>query len=234
MAFHGSLLVILGSYLIAVSFLTSLSSYLGFQWDHTSKSILFGAALFPLTYLFLSQRVRSEIRVWVNKHLFAGQFDYRKTWLKLIDELDPSLTGQQAINCGLESTLNALSHTRGAFYLYDEETSSLRELGTKGLALRAESESEITALLNTFSKKGDAWIVDAYEACEHPDEYEMLDFKPQELKADNVLWVIPVHKESCIVGCLIIGTEKHSHWSLNWETRDFLNCLLYTSDAADE
>jgi putative PEP-CTERM system histidine kinase len=225
LAFHGSLFVIIGSYLIAVSLLTSMSSYFGFQWDHTSQSILFGAALIPLSYLFMSQRIRSEIRVWVNKHFFAGQFDYRKTWLKLLEDLDPSLTGQQATSCGLKSTLKALNHTRGAFYLFDESTSSLRELGSQGLSLRAESETELADMLALFCKNNYSWIVDPSEACDNIKEYDMLESKPTELKDDSVLWIIPVYKNESIAGCLLIGTETHSHWSLNWETRDFLNAI---------
>ena len=225
LAFHGSIMVIVGSYLLAVSLLTTLSSYFSYQWDHTSKTILFGGLLFPIAYLFLSNRIRSEIRVWVNKHLFAGQFDYRRTWLELLDTLDPTLNGKDAVKCGLNAILNVLDHTRGAFFLYNQNKHVVTEMGAVNLSLSEESESELENYLKQMGQSNTSWIIDVNELKESPSAYTMLHSQSSHLVDDGVLWVIPVTKNNQIVGAMLIGKEDYAHWELSWETRDFLNAL---------
>lgn len=225
LAFHGSIMVIVGSYLLAISLLSTLSSYFSYQWDHTSKTILFAGLAFPAAYILLSNRIRSEVRVWVNKHLFAGQFDYRRTWLELLDTFDPTLSSEDAVQCGLKAILNVLDHTRGAFFTYNHESGVAKSIGKVNMDISEGAEVEIERILFQMNDSKEHWIVDINELEKTPSAYSMLSCSAPALNEDGVLWLIPVTKNSTIVGAVAIGRENHSHWELSWETRDFLNAL---------
>ncbi|MEG3765060.1 XrtA/PEP-CTERM system histidine kinase PrsK [Alteromonas sp. 14N.309.X.WAT.G.H12] len=225
LAFHGSIMFIVGSYLLAVSLLTTLSNYFNYQWDYTSKSILVGGLLFPISYIFLSRRIRSEIRVWVNKHFFASQFDYRRTWLELLDSLDPTLNGKEAADCGLKALLNILDHTRGAFFTVNPRRGNVTMKGTVNLHLNEASFYELESVVRQMSDEHTHWIIDVTELNHSPTTYPMLSNGTPNLLEDGVLWVIPVTKSNQIVAAIMIGKEEYAHWELNWETRDYLNAL---------
>lgn len=225
LAFHGSIMVIVGSYLLAISLLSTLSSYFSYQWDHTSKTILFAGLAFPATYILLSNRIRSEVRVWVNKHLFAGQFDYRRTWLELLDTFDPTLSSEDAVQCGLKAILNVLDHTRGAFFTYDHESGVAKSIGKVNMDVSEGSEVEIERILSQMNNSKEHWIVDINELKSTPSAYSMISSSATHLDSDSVLWLIPVTKNNTIVGAVAIGRENYTHWELSWETRDFLNAL---------
>ena len=160
LVFKSSLFFIAGSYLLMMSVLGYFFQMKQLNWNNVTHMLLLSSCLLPLIVILLSDRVRREILVWINKHLFAAQFDYRETWLTLTDKLDPSLPTKEAYDRALATGLNAVHHEQGA-YLTVSATGELTLLSCQGLRLSSPILDELSLLVDYFATQ--RWIVDIPE-----------------------------------------------------------------------
>ena len=80
---HSTLLMVAGGYLFIMAMLGYVVKYFGGEWGGTIQIVLIALSLALLVTLFLSLSFRTKIKVFITKHFFANQFDYRHEWLKL-------------------------------------------------------------------------------------------------------------------------------------------------------
>jgi putative PEP-CTERM system histidine kinase len=221
LAFHGSLFAIAGAYLLLVSAITYGIALLGITLNGDTQLAIAAIMILPLSLFMLSPRARGEIRVWINKHLFAAQYDYRSTWLGLLGELDPSITGKEAHRVALKATLDAMQATSGAYISIQQ--GRLHEQVTLQLSTTLEERTYIQQSLPFFEQHG--WIIDTEEATQMPGAYPAL---PHIGAGDPICvykWLIPVKRNNTLIGVLAIGHTGVTRHELNWETRDFLFAL---------
>lgn len=219
LAFHTTLFSIAGTYLIGMSGVGLLIQKFGFSY--TSTITLLGAALFPLTYLLSSGNARRKILVWISKHLFSAQFDYREIWKNINTALAPELQGELAAQAALTASLQAINYKGGSYYQL--RYGRWRCVATASGDLSHDSVLEIERLSKEICDS--AWIVDIEEANRDPRNYPMLSEKPSNLLKDKVHWFVPVKSGGSIVGIWIIAFGEKPQWPLNWETRDLLGIL---------
>ncbi|MEX1058331.1 MAG: XrtA/PEP-CTERM system histidine kinase PrsK, partial [Natronospirillum sp.] len=60
---------------------------LGGHWGIFIFTLMLFFSLVALSALFLSNRIRQAIQVWVSKHFFHHKYDYRREWLNVIQAL---------------------------------------------------------------------------------------------------------------------------------------------------
>lgn len=220
-AFQGLLLLLSGTYLFAIGIGSYLVKTLELDLTYTTQTVMFAAALFPLSAMFMSQRIRRELMVWTNKHFFAGRFDYRTTWLTILDKMDPNLIGKEAHDQALNVVLNAISHHSGAFiYLSSCQPKVLTKIA---INISDKSMETITALAPYLERK--KWVIDIPGAINNPEDYPKQDVVLKPLAEDGVKWLAPVVKNGTLHAILVVGETDHKSWDLNWETRDFLVAL---------
>tara|TARA_Y100000310_G_scaffold126785_1_gene125795 strand:+ start:10620 stop:12206 length:1587 start_codon:yes stop_codon:yes gene_type:complete len=219
-AFHTTIFSLAGMYLIGLSGTGFIAQKMGL--GYTSKVVLAGALLFPLTYLFTSNKTRRHIFVWINKHFFSSQFDYRETWRTLNKTMTPELSGEDAAEAALASSLNAINHTSGSYFRQKKgEWTCLACLDNYALSI--EAQEEMIFLLDCLPNPN--WIIDIEEAIKTPSLYPGLTKKPTILKGENVHWIVPIFIFGETKGALVISGERKPQWPLNWETRDFISML---------
>lgn len=224
LAFHGALFMLSGLYLLIISTAGYYVQSSNLGMTYTTLLVMGGAGCLPLLLVLSSQRIRREIFVWVNKHLFASQFDYRTTWLTLIEELSPDLSGKEAYEQGLKTVLEAINHQNGAYYKVNA-TSSVQLLSSLGMNLSPKAEQAITRLLPYLHQTG--WVVDVEEAVSFPDQYPDLNIDITHVLKSGVKWLVPVVRDEALRSILVIGAAPSKDWDLNWETRDFLLSLSH-------
>jgi putative PEP-CTERM system histidine kinase len=222
MALHATLFSIAGIYLLGLSGVGFFLQNFAPSWSYTSHLTLMGAATFPLTYVLGSKKIRREVLVWVNKHFFSSQFDYRDTWRMLNEELDPQLHGPAASRQGLVALLSAINHSQGAYYRYVNGT--WRSAAMSMSALSHGAERVLFDVMNDI--KNEHWIIDIYEAHHTPKNYPMIHHAVKELHDEKVHWVVPAIVNKEIVGVWVVAGDEQPKWSLNWETRDYLSSLV--------
>lgn len=235
-AFHTTIFSIAGMYLMGLSSTGFIAQEFGL--NYTSKIVLTGALLFPLTYLFTSSKTRRHIFVWINKHFFSSQFDYRETWRTLNKTMTPELSGGDAADAALASTLNAINHNSGHYYRLKKGVWE-RVSVFDSQALSIEAEKEMIDLLDNLPTPN--WIVDIDEAIAKPNLYPKKPTSLVHLKKENVHWVVPVNFFGEDKGILVISGKNKPQWPLNWETRDFISMLaqqiesyIHTQDTLEE
>jgi putative PEP-CTERM system histidine kinase len=222
MALHATLFSIAGIYLLGLAGVGFFLQNFAPNWSYTSHLTLMGAATFPLTYLLGSSKLRREVLVWINKHFFSSQFDYRDTWRMLNEYLDPQLHGPAASRQGLVALLSAINHPQGAYYRYVNGV--WRSAAISMPPLSQGAESVLLDVMNDIKNK--PWIVDIHEAYHTPKNYPMINHSVKKLHDEKVHWIIPATVNKEIVGVWMVVGKEQPKWSLNWETRDYLSSLV--------
>jgi putative PEP-CTERM system histidine kinase len=222
LAFQGALFFLSGMYLLAVSVLGYFLQTFNLGFNYTTQLVIGGAAVLPLTLMLSSQRMRKEVLVWINKHLFAAQFDYRTTWLTLIEKLDPNLLGHQAYQQGLKTVLNAINHTSGVYYSVSV-TNNVKCMANIETSLNSDVENTLSNLIDYLTASN--WVIDIPDFIENKHHYPNLVVNIDNLLSSNIRWIVPIISEDILKGILIVGKTNHKDWELNWETRDFLFSL---------
>jgi putative PEP-CTERM system histidine kinase len=221
LALHTALFSIAGFYLLGLSGLGVLTQSIIPDWSYTSQAVMVGALIFPVLYLLSSNKLRREILVWLNKHLYSAQFDYRDTWRTIHEKFDPELEGSDAGLRALQTVLSVINHPYGAYYRLNN--TSLSEEANIRSSLSEDSIEKIQRLMSISDNEN--WIIDVNEAYSHPERYPMLDGEDVQLRAEGVHIIIPVVIENCLRGVWVIMNGNKPKWKLNWETRDFLTSL---------
>lgn len=217
-AFQTTLFSISGLYLMGLSGTSHIAKNFGL--DFTSTIVLISALLFPLSYLLTSSKIRKNILVWINKHFFSSQFDYRETWRKLNKAMTPNLQGKEVAITALNAALESINHHEGAYYRLHRGRWVCAAYTHHKLTPMAEGS--ISDMINALPNKH--WIVDIDEAVRKPEIYNN-KFEPRDFINSNVHWLIPVSSNNTVIGILLVLGKNKPHWPLNWETRDFVSTL---------
>tara|TARA_Y100001956_G_scaffold65634_1_gene66716 strand:+ start:6528 stop:8612 length:2085 start_codon:yes stop_codon:yes gene_type:complete len=231
LAFQSTLFSLAGGYLLLMAFAAYMIDYLALDIPFNSRNLLFSLALCPLFALVLSKRLRREIMVSVNKHFFANQFDYRKTWLSLNESLDLSLTGKQAYQRALKSGLDTIEHKSG-FLFTVSKSGSTEAVAQIGLEANDKVASSLEALIPLIQEQ--KWVIDIKDATGDSDEYGWITNDGlsaiEILESENLRWIIPVFRENELTSIWLVGDAHMTSWKLNWETRDFLSAVAHQLD----
>lgn len=232
LAYQGTIFTIAGFYLIAMGVVAYIFERTDFEWSQKTTGAAFAISMLPLMFMITSKKIRRNIKIFVNKNLFAAQFDYRETWLQLNESLDITLSGQGAYDRALTSALFTIDHRSGA-YLSISQTGKHSLLSKSNMPLNTENISDISNLQSYFESK--RWIINVEEASEQDDEYsDICNEVAQHLKKLlhlKVKWLIPVFRGGEYVALWVVGDAELKSWNLNWETRDFLSAVAQQIDS---
>ena len=112
---HSSLLMVAGAYLFIMALAGYAVKFIGGEWGSTIQIVLIVLSFALLMTLFLSNSFRIKIKVFITKHFFANQFDYRIEWLKLTEALQTSdLDINKVYNSALKGLLQAIDYDSGS------------------------------------------------------------------------------------------------------------------------
>jgi putative PEP-CTERM system histidine kinase len=233
MALHTAIFIVIGLYLIGLSSLAYFVGIANPDIPETPYIALFGASIFPLLYVISSTRIRSEILVWINKHFYASQFDYRATWRTITESFDNTLHSEEAAEKSLATLASLIGHPFNDYWRKKngkwKMVSSTSELeGTIQYTSNGEFSTILIAIEKYLTSTKPSWIIDTSEAIHHPNRYERIsDIVSciETLEKWGVHWVIPVISENSIVGLWFVHGGDKPKWRLNWETRDFLTSI---------
>jgi len=114
--FYSSMLLISGLYLLLLALAGYVINYFGGAWGSVISIVflLLGGAV--LAALLMTERIRSEVKVFITKHFFANKYDYRLEWLKSIDQLSGS-SNENYYQTATEVICSSLNVSQGALVL---------------------------------------------------------------------------------------------------------------------
>ena len=220
---HSTLLLVAGGYLFLMALVGYLVKFLGGSWSYPLQLVLIGASLTLLLTLFLSDNFRTKIKVFITKHFYANQFDYRVEWVKLtaiLSEQQESLN--EVYQTSLSGMLQAVAY-EGGVLLKLNKNGWQQVAKINGGDSRNYDVAKIQMLQSFFELK--TWIIDIGELRVKPHQYEELSGKPYFMDSFDYQLIVPIFRQEKLWGMVLLDANSENVKALNWEFRDYINAV---------
>jgi len=239
---HSSLLLVAGGYLFVMAVVGYAINYMGGNWGPTVQIILVVMSFALLATVFLSNGFRTKIKVFITKHFFANQFDYRVEWVKLTQWLTRAGdTSSEVYHAGLTGMLNAIQYESGLLFKVTQNgyecvaeaspivntVSTDTDTDTDKLASSSQESSTTRKILETLAAYSDknGWIIDTDAYLVKPFDYEGLKLDRDALKKWGYQLFVPFLKDGKPWGFAVLASGDNEKISLNWEVKDYLTAV---------
>jgi putative PEP-CTERM system histidine kinase len=216
--FHSAALFGSAIYLLAMGSAGYYLKFFGGSWGAVMQvTFLFGALLLLAGVLF-SGTFRSWLRVFISKHFYTYNYDYREEWMRftrILSEQGPGL-GDRAIQA-----VAALVESPGGVLWQRGEGGQFEPVARWQARPPSATEPPDSAFCQFLEST--QWVIDLHEFAEAPDKYEGLVL-PGWLKASTSSrdWlVVPFMMHGKLFGFLVLHKSR-SPVTLNWEVFDLL------------
>lgn len=217
---NSTMLLMAGLYLCLMALLGYGVNYLGATWDSTLQAALGAASIALLSFVLLSSQVRTKIKVFVTKHFFANQYDYRQQWLQLTASLSQEKADKQTTYLvAAEAMAKAIEYDKSAFVT--NKGGRFESLGGRGFEDLTPQEQELLSILWTFAQSSH-WIIDVRQVLISPHLYQGLPIEPELFQNARFQLVVPVFKGDKLWAMALLATSQSNQVLLNWEMRDYL------------
>jgi putative PEP-CTERM system histidine kinase len=214
--FHSATLLGTALYLLAMSAAGYYLRFFGGSWGAVMQvTFLFGAVALLVGILF-SGVFRSWLKVFISKHFYNYNYDYREEWLgftRTLSEHGHGL-GERTIQA-----VAALVESPGGVLFISRESGNCEPVAHWNTSLPNESELASGSLCQFLENK--QWVIDLQEYDLNPEKYSAI-FIPQWLRVFPKGWlIVPLMLLGKLFGFMIL-TQPRSKVKLNWEVIDLL------------
>ena len=214
--FHSATLLGTALYLLAMSAAGYYLRFFGGSWGAVMQvTFLFGAVALLIGILF-SGVFRSWLKVFISKHFYNYNYDYREEWLgftRTLSERGHGL-GERTIQA-----VAALVESPGGALFISRESGHCKPVAHWNMSLPNETESASGSLCQFLENK--QWVIDLQEYKSNPEKYGAI-FIPQWLQVLPKGWlIVPLILLGKLFGFMIL-TQPRSKVKLNWEVIDLL------------
>ena len=214
--FHSATLLGTALYLLAMSAAGYYLRFFGGSWGAVMQvTFLFGAVALLIGILF-SGVFRSWLKVFISKHFYNYNYDYREEWLgftRTLSERGHGL-GERTIQA-----VAALVESPGGALFISRESGHCEPVAHWNMSLPNETESASGSLCQFLENK--QWVIDLQEYKSNPEKYGAI-FIPQWLQVLPKGWlIVPLILLGKLFGFMIL-TQPRSKVKLNWEVIDLL------------
>lgn len=220
---HSSLLLVAGGYLFVMALIGYAINYVGGSWGATVQLILIVMSLVLLVTLFLSNSFRTRIKVFITKHFFANQFDYRVEWVKLTKALStPANDLPEVYNNALTGMLGAINYDSGRLVkIVNQDADVVARSMADDLN---DAECQILKQLSEYCSTT-SWLIDIDEYEIKPYHYENLHLDRDALQACRFQLALPFITQDKVWGFVLLTAVDSEPVTLNWEVRDYLTAV---------
>lgn len=214
--FHSATLLGTALYLLAMSAAGYYLRFFGGSWGAVMQvTFLFGAVALLVGILF-SGAFRSWLKVFISKHFYNYNYDYREEWLgftRTLSEHGHEL-GERTIQA-----IAALVESPGGALFISRESGNCEPVAHWNMSLPNETESASGSLCQFLENK--QWVIDLQEYKLNREKYGAI-FIPQWLQVLPKAWlIVPLILLGKLFGFMIL-TQPRSKVKLNWEVIDML------------
>ncbi|MES2758008.1 MAG: XrtA/PEP-CTERM system histidine kinase PrsK [Pseudomonadota bacterium] len=214
--FHSAALFGSAIYLLTMGSAGYYLRYFGGSWGSVMQvTFLFGAVVLLLGILF-SGTFRAWLRVFISKHFYSYNYDYREEWLRFTSTL--SKPGPGLGDRAVQAVAALVESSAGLMWI--RRDSGLFEPAANWQAPPATvSEAADSPFCQFLDNK--QWVVDLQEYAEWPSKYDDVAM-PAWLHAYPRGWlVVPLMMQGRLFGFMLL-MKPRSALKLNWEVIDLL------------
>ncbi len=215
---YGGALAAVAAYLVLMAGGGLLIGRFGDTWSGLAQVVFFAGALLVLFAFLFSQRLRAELKVFVNKHFFRNKYDYREEWLRLTSTLS-AFSESSTREIAIKAMAQIVGSRGGVLWNLDENAREFRPAGLYNTTSRYPAlplDSSMAAFLVERQ-----WIIDVLEYRVSPQRYQGMTL-PEWLADDPDAWLIVPLITRNRVRALILLYRVPGFGELNYEDRDLL------------
>ncbi len=190
--------------------------YSGGEWGIVLQmSFLFGAIVLLIGILF-SGTIRSWLRVFISKHFYSYNYDYREEWLRFTRTLSEE---KGELKERVIQSLAQLVESPGGGLWLKQDTPGFTSAYQWNIPPINTYEAENSSLCEFIGQR--EWVIDLNEYREHPETYKTLIIPDWMQTIPDAWFIIPLILHDKLFGFVIL-TKPRSQIKLNWEIRDLL------------
>ncbi|MCC2618080.1 PEP-CTERM system histidine kinase PrsK [Aestuariibacter halophilus] len=219
---HSSLLMVAGAYLFVMALVGYAVRYIGGEWGSTVQIVLFVLSLVLLMTLFMSNAFRVKIKIFITKHFFANQFDYRIEWIKLTEILrNQQASLPEVYHTALKGFSQAIGYPSAM--LVKQNGPHLNVVASIEHEPLTDDERALLEKIHQWCGQKN-WIVDIEELRTKPFAYEGFKVNHALLNDCRFKLVVPIYQGKNLWGSALLQTDEQVR-RLNWELRDYLSAV---------
>lgn len=220
MAVHSVSLVSAGIYLLFMSAAGYFIRAYGGSWGGAVQiAFLFGAGLVLLMLLFSGQ-LRAQVKVFLSKHFFTYQYDYREEWLRIVGELSTAGTGFELRQKAIRVIAEILESPGGTLWFRDPEGDDFALAAVWNAPLNDQKSLPPRSSIVRFLEHTQ-WVVDIKEYWEDPSAYNDLELPGWIAQSQQQGYIVPLFHTGRLNGFVTLLRSK-AYRPLNWEDHDLL------------
>ncbi len=202
-------------YLLVMAAAGYYLKFSGGSWGTVLQmTFLFGAMMLLIGVMF-SGTIRSWLKIFISKHFFSYNYDYREEWLRFTRTLSE---GRNDLGERVIQALAKLVESPGGGLWLCRETNHYEPVANWNMTLINESE-----LVNSdFSRflEDNEWVVDLQGSNISANKTEII--LPDWLKSKPAAGlVVPLILQKKLMGFVVLE-QPRSRMNLNWEVTDLL------------
>lgn len=220
MAFYTSSLLLGGAYLVVLALGGYYVRLYGGEWGRVVQAVLIFGGSVGLVFILSSGHMRAYLRVFLSKHFFSYQYDYREEWTRfarIMADDSQNLTIEQKVIESIASIVDApagllwVTNDHGKFELAAKWNMPIPETNADIL------ESDFTRIMlnrNWLIVLGERIVIDG----------ESLEL-PRAISAVEQGWLlIPLKTDNKQLGMVLLRKPLAPR-KIDWEERDLLKVV---------
>ena len=217
--FHTTALLGTGLYLLAMGVGGYYIRSFGGEWGTVAQVIfLFGAGLVLMVLLF-SGRVRSSLRVLINKHFFQYKYDYRDEWLRFIHTLSSGQPGERMHERAIHSLAEIIGSPGGVLWIR-QQSDRYVPMASWQMEVSGNATVEKSHPLIQFMSQRE-WLINLDEYERAPELYNNMTIPEWLAKMPRAWLVVPLIVHEHLFGFVVLARSPAQR-SFNWEDSDLI------------
>ncbi|NQD35615.1 PEP-CTERM system histidine kinase PrsK [Permianibacter sp. IMCC34836] len=208
-----------GGYLLLMALVGFYIRSTNAEFGDALRIVFLALALVALLVVAISGQVRSRIKVFINKHFFNYQYDYREEWLRLNRTLAGEDGGGRIHERAIRALADIVDSPAGMLWLcQDEQHCEFAEHWCMPPGKDFDAKPD-RALLEFLRRTG--WVIELAEYRQFPDRYAELDLPNWWFNQPNPWLILPLRHGEHLTGIMLLAAPRANR-PINWEVRDLL------------
>jgi putative PEP-CTERM system histidine kinase len=207
---HSTTLIGAAIYLLLMSAAGYYLRVFGGSWGVVMQTSFLFIAIVLLFSILFSGTTRSWLKVFISKHFYNYNYDYREEWLRFTRTL--SQEGQGLGERSIQAVA-ALVESPGGILFINRDAKDCISSAYWNMPATVVSEPANAAFCHYLETR--QWVIDLQECAGNPEKYEEISI-PDWLKNYPKAWLI-----GRLFGFIILA-QSRSKIKLNWEVIDLL------------
>lgn len=220
--FHTTALLAAGVYLVFIGFGGYYVRDMGGDWGLVAQTTFLFAAVLMLAVLIFSGKIRSRLKVAIDKHFFHYKYDYREEWLRIIRTLS-SQEGAKRLHERAIRSLAQIIDSPGGMLVMERENGVFEYDERWNYDQVNVREPADSALVKFLAEQ--QFVISLDEYYKDPDMYTRLGpLKiPDWLSNNKNAWlVVPLMLQDHLMGFVVLLRSPAHERYFNWEDSDLL------------